>query len=562
MMKRTNLVLILLAIFTLIVPFTDINPEIKADEGEYYAKIKKGLTYFRKVYERIQSNYVEEIDPYEFVKSGIDGMLASLDPYTVFIEQEADARLRIITTGKYGGLGMEIGMRNNQVTVISPMDNSPAEKAGIVAGDIIEKIDGDLVSTLSPEKISNRLRGQVGSVVEITILRPGYDGEIVLNLQREEITIEDVSYADFIKPGVAYFRLTGFTEKAYTELSNEIERLNQIQEIGYVILDVRGNSGGLLEAAVDVASIFIPKGTTVVSTRGIRDGEHFFKTSNDPLLPVTPMAVLVDGGSASASEIVAGALQDLDRAIIVGTETFGKGLVQKVYNIDKESSTKIKITTAKYYIPSGRCVQKQDYSKDNAVFFHGLPDTQSLLLESPSAFYTVNKRLVYEKGGITPDKYIPGDSLDYLLTELWRKSLPFNFAVQYHIEHPVWKGPFELDEQVFDAFVTYLSEQNFAYNLEGERELNKFIELADKNKYPLQITQQAESLFERLNAIKQEYLITKKEAIVKVLYNELAEKYFGNKEKFQYVLRYDKQIDAAIETLSDQNAYRKILAIN
>jgi len=561
-MKQSNFVLIILTILTLIVPVTDFNHDIQADEGEYYAKIKKGLTYFRKVYERVQSNYVEEIDPYEFVKSGIDGMLGTLDPYTVFIEQEADARLRIITTGKYGGLGMEIGMRNNQVTVISPMENSPAEKAGIVAGDIIEKINGAPVSSLSPEKISNRLRGPVGSKVEIAFRRPGYDGEIILNLEREEIVIEDVSFADFVRPGIAYFRLTGFTEKAYSELYDEIERLNNSRKIEYLILDLRGNSGGLLEAAVDVASIFLPKGTSVVSTRGIRDGEHYFKTTNDPLLPTTPMAVMVDGGSASASEIVAGALQDLDRAIIVGTETFGKGLVQKVYNIDKDSNTKIKITTAKYYIPSGRCVQKQDYSKNNDVFFHTEVDSQGETSVSPEVFYTANKRLVYEKGGITPDRYVPGDSLDYLITELWRKSLPFNFAVTYHSQHPEWKAESGITDNIFTDFLEYLSEEKFSYSLEGEREIQKFIDLAGKNRYPDSVSQQAELLLEQLNAIKQDHLIANKESIGEVLFNELAEKYYGSKDKFQYTLIYDEQIDAAIENLTDQNSYRKILAIN
>jgi carboxyl-terminal processing protease len=457
---------------------------------------------------------------------------------------------------------MEIGMRNNQITVISPMENSPAEKAGITAGDIIEKIDGDLVSNLSPEKISNRLRGPVGSKVKITILRPGYDGEISLDLTREEIVIEDVSYADFIQPGIAYFRLTGFTEKAYSELYKEIERLSNIHKIDYAILDLRGNSGGLLEAAVDVASIFLPKGTTVVSTRGIRDGEHFFKTTNDPILPDVPMAVMVDGGSASASEIVAGALQDLDRAIIVGTETFGKGLVQKVYNIDKDSDTKIKITTAKYYIPSGRCVQKQDYSKDNAVFFHSENDTLAISDQSPGVFYTSNNRQVYEKGGITPDRYIPGDSLDYIITELWRNSLPFNFAVKYHSDHPVWEGKFEITDHIFDEFIKYLSDQHFSYNLEGEREIVKFIETADKDNYPDKLQEQAKMLLNQLNSIKQEYLLSQKSSVKEVLFNEFAEKYFGSKDKFRYILKYDKQIEAAVQTLTDRSTYRKILAIN
>jgi len=558
-MKRYSFIVIVFTVLALIIPFSDTSVQIQADESEYYTKIKRGLTYFRKVYEKIQSNYVEEIDPYEFAKAGIEGMLASLDPYTVFIEQEGDTRLRIITTGKYGGLGMEIGLRNDRVTVISPMDNSPAQRAGIRAGDIIEKINGESVSDLVPEAISKRLRGPVGSAVEITFLRPGYDSEIILSLKREEIVIEDVSFADFIKPGIAYVRLTGFTEKAGDEFVNEIKRLQSQNEIRGFVLDLRGNSGGLLESAVDISGVFLPKNTTVVYTKGIRDGEHSFKTSNQPILPDVPLAVLVNGGSASASEIVAGALQDLDRAIIIGTNTFGKGLVQKVYNIDKNSNTKLKVTTAKYYIPSGRCVQKTDYSQDNLIFAKDSPDSNQV--PPKKEYFTNNHRLVFENGGITPDRFVLDDSVSYLVTELWRNSIPFNYAVKYKLDHPSWTGKFEITEKIFNQFVTYVAESDFDYKVEGENELKRFIEIQRKNKVSPVLIKEAEQLLNRLKRTKEKSLEMHKDEISNLLLREFSEKYFGNKEKFRYTLQNDTQLGTAFTVLNDQEEYKKILAI-
>ncbi len=546
-------------ILLLIIPFSDINHSVQADESEYYNRISKGLMYFRKVYERIQSSYVEEIDPYEFAKSGIDGMLENLDPYTVFIEQDENTRLKIITTGKYGGLGMEIGMRNGQVTVISPMDNSPAQRAGVRAGDIIYKIDGDAASDLSPEDISKRLRGPVGSGVEITINRPGFESEFTLKMVREEIVIEDVSYADFIAPGVAYIRLTSFTDKAGDEFHKEIRKLRERGEIKSFILDLRGNSGGLLESAVDIAGAFLPQGTTVVYTKGSNDGEHSFQTESNPIFPETPLAVLVNNGSASASEIVAGALQDLDRAIIVGTNTFGKGLVQKVFNIDKNSNVKIKITTAKYYIPSGRCVQKQDYSKNNHLFSNNGNKMSKDSLDHE--YFTNNHRRVLEKGGINPDIFVEDDSISYLLTELWRQSIPFNFAVQYKIDHPAWTGPFEITNEIFAEFSDFVVQNDFHYQTEGESELEKFINIQKKNNSSAEIITNAESLLKLLQESKHGDLERYRTEISRLLLNELAEKYYGSKDKLKYTLRSDNQLQEAIRLLHDIQQYNKILAI-
>jgi carboxyl-terminal processing protease len=455
---------------------------------------------------------------------------------------------------------MEIGMRNDRVTIISPMDNSPAQRAGIRAGDIIQKINGVLVSELSPEEISKRLRGPIGSSVEVTIERPGFESEFTLKMVREEIVIEDVSYSDFIAPGIGYIRLTSFTEKAGEEFIKEIKKLQKRDEIRGFILDLRGNSGGLLESAVDVAGVFLPKGTTVVYTKGSNDGEHSFKTESNPILPDIPMAVLVNNGSASASEIVAGALQDLDRAIIVGTNTFGKGLVQKVYNIDKNSNIKIKITTAKYYIPSGRCVQKEDYATNRLIFNGTTSDSNRN--KNDKEYFTNNNRKVLEKGGISPDVFVKDDSVSHIMTELWRQSLPFNFAVQYKIDNPTWNGKFEISDEIFSEFTDYVSQHDFKYKIEGQAELEKFISIQKTNSGDSNMIERAESLLNLLNTSKKNDMQKHRSEISRVLINELAEKYYNTKEKLKYTLKFDDQLQDAINLLNDVGQYNKILAIN
>ncbi|TFH01141.1 MAG: S41 family peptidase [Calditrichales bacterium] len=559
-MKMKPIVIVLFSLLFLIIPWTDTSPDLKADESDYYLKIQKGLKYFQKVYDRVQAHYVEEIDPYEFVKAGIDGMLGALDPYTVFIDQEADAQLRIITTGKYGGVGMEIGTRNNQITVVSPMDNSPAQKSGIQAGDIIIAIDGLDVGSYTLDKISQKLRGPVGTPVEITVKRPGYTGEIIMNVMRSEIVIEDVNYAAYVAPGVAYVRLTGFTDKAGVEMRKAIDDLSQNGTPQVFILDLRGNSGGLLEAAVEVLSAFLPKGTVVVTTKGFRDESQSFRTEQDPLLPATPMAVLVDQGSASASEIVAGALQDLDRAVVVGDKTFGKGLVQKVYNIDPNTNSKIKVTTAKYYTPSGRCVQKQDYASNNAlVYSNGADSVQS---EDPSAvFLTSNKREVFERGGVTPDRLAKRDEFHLVVTELWRQSLFFNFAVVYHQNNPTRQGELEMTDAIFNEFMGFVKDNDFQYEIEGENELKSFLATVKKSTLPDHIVSAGQSLLDSLDGLKTDDLVAHRQEINRLLLPELAEKYYGNREKIRYGLINDEQLQATLDLMSDQQTYKKILAI-
>ena len=530
-----------------------------ADEQDYYLRLKKSWKYMQKVYENLNQHYVEEVDPYPLIKAGIDGMLEKLDPYTVFLEEDGERRLQIITTGKYGGLGMEIGLRNKKVTVIAPIDNTPAKRMGVQAGDIIEKINGEDISGWSVDKVSKQLRGKIGTEIALELIRPGLDKPYSISLIRAEILIEDVGYVGFVEPGVAYLRLTGFTEKASGEMKAAIRKLKDEQDIKAFVLDLRGNPGGLLEAAVEVVNVFVDKNEMVVFTKGYREKEAKFYTRNQPMLIDVPLAVLVDQGSASASEIVAGALQDLDRAVIVGESTYGKGLVQKVYSIDKNEGAKLKITTARYYIPSGRCIQKTDYGNQNDIFVR---DSLMQKTDRVNEFYTRNKRKVEDKGGIYPDVKISSDSISYVTMELVRKSLIFDFAVKFHNEHPLWQPNTQLADSVLIKFESFINNKKIDYDIEGERELDKLEKIAATQKYPDEILNLIEKLRNELNEQKEASFNNNSEEIARALNAELTEKYLGFKDRDRILLNDDNQVFEAVKILKNDARYSKILAVN
>ncbi|HID39486.1 MAG TPA: S41 family peptidase, partial [Calditrichaeota bacterium] len=532
--------------------------QLHGEDQDYYFRLKKGWQYMRDVYLQLNQHYVEDVDPYPLIKAGINGMLDKLDPYTVFIDEDGERRLRIITTGKYGGLGMEVGLRNKKITIISPIDGTPAQRMGIRAGDIIEEVDGVSVDGWSIEKVSGKLRGKVGTTVTLLLRRPGLEKPFELTLTREEIIIKDVSFADFLSPGIAYVNLSGFTEKAAAELKLAIKELQEKSEIKAFILDLRGNPGGLLKSAVDVVNVFVPKGKLVVYTKGFREKESRFYTSQMPVLPDVPLAVLVDGSSASASEIVAGALQDMDRAVIVGEPTFGKGLVQKVYTLDDQFDGKLKITTAKYYVPSGRCIQKRDYGENNEIFLRDSTVEDS----SSHVFFTKNKRKVYDHGGIYPDVTVHQDTMNYIVVDLIRKNLMFDFAVRYQQQHPEWQGDFSINDDIMNQFSEYLTEKDFKPTLIVDRELNKVEKIARREGYSkstLEMLKKLRSQFENeREAIYQSNL----DKIRTILLLELGEKYYGKDFRHKLSLQDDKQAQETIRILQDKAQYKDILAIH
>lgn len=547
---------ILIVLFSLGLPFAQTVADQKEDK-DYYDRLKRGWDYLQRTYELINRYYVDEVDPYPLLKAGIEGMLDKLDPYTVFIERQGENRLRLITTGRYGGVGMEVGLRNKKVTVIAPIENSPASRSGIQAGDIILKINGKDISGWSLDKVSNTLRGKVGTKVTLLIQRPGLSAPFEVELTRAEIVIKDVGYSGFLDKGIGYVSLKGFTEKAPDELKIALRELRRKADLKGLVLDLRGNPGGLLESAVEIVNIFVPKNVLVVYTKGYREKEYRFYTQDDPLLSDVPLVVLVNGGSASASEIVTGALQDLDRAVIVGEPTFGKGLVQKVFNIDKINDVKLKITTARYYIPSGRCIQKRDYAAHNDVIVADSSDS----VRHARVFTTKNGRLVHDRGGIEPDVPVKGDSLSAVAVTLIRKNLLFDFAVRYHQKHPEWNdSTFTLTPSIKKDFLQYLKDKKFHFEIEGERVLANLKKLVKEHRYDSGILNLIDQLQAKLEANKDLEFKRNEGQIFELLRLELAEKYFGSTMRAKLALEDDPQAAKALEILHDLKSYRSILA--
>jgi carboxyl-terminal processing protease len=525
-----------------------------------YLKLDKGLFYLKQVYETISQNYVDEVDPEGLSKSAIHGIVEELDPYTVFFEKKGSEHLDIITRGKYGGLGMEISKQEGQITIISPIDNTPAQRAGIRAGDIIVTINDETTEQMTLEQASSKLRGQAGTEVTLEIKRPGLSDPIKLSLIREDITIKDISYAGFIEPGTAFLRLSSFSDKAASELKESIRHLQKNGDIERVILDLRGNPGGLLASAVEVANVFLPKGEVVVETRGNHERKTQFDTPQSPILSDVPLVVLVDGGSASASEIVAGAIQDLDRGVVVGSRTFGKGLVQQVYPVDKVNDAFLKITTAKYYIPSGRCIQKDDYKKNKDVFGE-VSDTSEF--DNHKKYFTRNGRTVYGGGGISPDIKVDKRRMNQYVMALWVQGHFFKFTVDYLAKHPdlqVENG-FQVTDQILQDFRQYLIEKEMDFQIEGEEELEKFLELADQEKYSNDMVDLVEVALQKLDQEKTVQFDKNIEWLKESLEAEFAEKLGGNSARIATLLKYDETVDSALEVLQQPTEYEQILAV-
>ncbi len=531
-------------------------PQLRADENnDYYLRFKTSWLYMQQVYEQLNQRYVEDIDPYPLIRAGINGMLSELDPYTVFLEEDGQRQLRIMTTGKYGGLGMEIGLRNKRITVIAPIDNSPAQRSGIRAGDMVDKVDGGSTRGMNVNEVSKKLRGKIGTQVTLTIVRPGLSEPFDITLTRAQIVLKDVGYSGFLKPGIGYVSLNSFTDKSVQEVKSAIAALQKEAPLTGFILDLRGNPGGLLESAVKIVNIFVPKNELVVSTKGFREKEYKFYTTEDPILPDVPLVVLVNGGSASASEIVSGALQDLDRAVIVGEDTFGKGLVQKVFTLDRHKQVKLKLTTAKYYIPSGRCIQKKDYAKDSEVILHDSLQT------GQHTFFTKNKRRVLDKGGVYPDVEVAGDSISLPLMQLIRSNMIFNFAVRYHQEHPEWERQPVMDDSVMARFNAYLRAQHFQYQCACNSDLERIRAYVTKKK----LSEKANELLARLEdmlRLKTEQDALKNQAQIReFLHLEMIETFFGRRERNRVSLQQDRQALKALDVLQNGTQYRTILAI-
>ncbi|HEX9972619.1 MAG TPA: S41 family peptidase [bacterium] len=535
--------------------------ETNAAKPDYYFEIEKNINLFGKIYEEIATRYVEEIDPEKFMKSGIEGMLRTLDPYTVFIEQEGTSELQIITTGKYGGVGMRISKREGWPTVAEPpFEGTPSAKAGIREGDQIIEVDGIATDNLTISETAQRLRGEIGTEIHIKIQRVGEPKPLDFRLIRAEISVSDVTFSGFITDKIGYIRLSHFSRYAGKQVYDSIAVLKK-QGMESLILDLRGNPGGLLESAVQVAENFIPKDDLIVYTRGRAAGTNVeYRSRKEPIWGGKPLIVLVDNYSASASEIVVGAIQDQDRGLIVGSRTFGKGLVQTVVPLPGEG-TALKITTHKYFIPSGRLIQTPNFIRSKDVLW-GYDAKKDTSLEDKKEYLTSGKRKVHGNGGIVPDVKVESEEITPLVGNLIMKSMFFNYALEYASSHKNLAQNFVVDDNMISEFKKFIKAKSFTYRTEAEDKVNDLEKVIKEEKYPEAVLNSLANLKESLAKVKEKDFERDLDMIKWNLKTEIAAKLWGTPGKYQSEFQWHSEIKKAVEILSNQGNYDTLLSSN
>ncbi len=524
------------------------------DPGERYFEITRNLDIFATLFKEVNMYYVDEVNPNKVIKTGIDAMLNSLDPYTDYIPEDEIEDYRTMTTGQYGGVGALIGNRAGRTLVLMPHQDSPASKAGLRISDEIIKIDGIDIRNKSSHDVNKLLKGQANTVVKLTVLRYGQKNPMEVPITRENIKIDNVPYYGMVNDEVGYIHLSDFTTGAAREVKNALVEL-KTKGAKKLILDLRDNPGGLLSEAVNISNIFVPKDAEIVSTKGkVTDWNKTYTALNPPVDTDMPMAVLTSSRSASAAEIVSGVIQDYDRGVLIGRKTYGKGLVQATRPLSYNSQ--LKVTTAKYYIPSGRCIQAIDYSHRNEDGSVGkIPDSLRV------AFKTKNGRIVYDGGGITPDIPVDRDNYASIAVSLENKNLIFDYANKYFAEHQniAPANSFELTDQEYQDFVSWLSDKEYDYTTQVEKSLDDLIEQSKKEKYYEDIQEQVKSLKSKMSHNKESDLEKFKPEIKEMLEQEIAARYYLHKGMVEASFDDDEDIKAALAVFKDTERYNKLL---
>jgi carboxyl-terminal processing protease len=522
--------------------------------SERYFEIAKNLEIFAAVFKEVNALYVDDINPNKTIRTGIDAMLGSLDPYTNYISEDQVEDFRTQNTGQYGGIGALTRNLGNRIVVTMVYENFPAYKNGLRIGDEIIKIDGIDLSKLSMEEANQLMKGEVGTNVKLTIIRYGKDEPFDVEFKREKIKISNVPYFGLVTPDVGYVQLTEFTPDAGKEVKNAVVSLKE-QGAKNIILDLRGNPGGLLHEAVNICNIFIPKGKKVVETKGkVSENNITYETLNNPVDLDIPVVVIINRNSASASEIVAGTLQDYDRAVILGEKSYGKGLVQIPRQLSYNSQ--VKITTAKYYTPTGRCIQVLDYShrrEDGSV--DAIPD--SLKKE----FKTTKGRKVYDGGGIDPDIKMEVDVASTITQKLFIEGYLFDYASQYAFNNPTITEPkkFNLTDQEYNAFTHWLQTKSLTYETPLENELNTLVAYSKRERYYEELQPQLDQIRKRIEQARTNDAIYYKDEIKKLLEEEIISRFYFEKGIVESRLNQDKEVKGSIELLHNLADYKKIL---
>lgn len=547
-MKKRNFLFTFAAIIIIAFSVT----ALKSDDKSF--EISKQLNIFATLFREVNMFYVDEVNPGDLVSTGIKSMLRSLDPYTVYYPESEMEDVKLMTTGEYAGIGSIISKKGDKVIIREPYKNSPAAKAGLLPGDVILSIDGNSVKNKNTEDVSTMLKGQPGKEVAIKVQREFETKPIEKKVIREKIQIPSVPYYGMVNDTTGYVYLTSFTDKSASDVRDAIITLKN-NGAKALILDLRGNTGGLLDQAVEIVNFFVPRGSKVVSTKGkVKQSDKEYTATKNPIVPDMPLAVLIDRGSASASEIVSGALQDLDRAVLIGERSFGKGLVQSVR--DLAYNTKLKVTTGKYYIPSGRCIQALDYSHRNPDGSVGkVPD--SLITE----YTTKAGRKVYDGGGINPDVKIDPEKYARITEELVIQDLTFDFINSYALKHPEIASirDFKITDDIYNQFKQYLKEKNFSYETESQQILEKLIKAAKTEKYYDGSQEQIAQLQKDFTHSIDRDMDVFRDEIITFLTEQFVQRYYFMEGVIEYKALHDKEIKKATEILADQNEYKKIL---
>jgi carboxyl-terminal processing protease len=526
-----------------------------------YFEISKNLDIFGKMYREVNAYYVDDVDPAKFMRTGIDAMLESLDPYTSFISASEIEEYKFMSTGQYGGIGAVISTRDKNILVAEPYEGSPSAKAGLKAGDMILKIDNEVIEGkgMNTLDVRNLLRGQPSTKVNITVRREGVADPILVEVTRDDIKIKNVPYFGMVDAETGYISLTGFTQGAGHEVASALETLKRENPgIKAVILDLRGNPGGLLFESVEISNVFVAQGEKIVETRGRMEGSgNTYGARNQPVDTEIKMAVLVNRRSASASEIVSGVMQDLDRAVVLGQRSFGKGLVQTTRTLSYNSQ--LKITTAKYYTPSGRCIQALDYSNRNE---DGSVGKVADSLMKP--FKTSTGRTVYDGGGINPDFVLEVKEYHTVTSELIRQNIIFDFATQFASKHDKIASPreFEISNDIYDDFVKFAESKNFVFDTPTDKEITKLKEQAEKEKYLDEIENDLKAMEAKMIAEKKTDIRNFREEISLFLENEILNRYYFRSGEIQNSFDHDKEILEATKVLKDDVLYKKTLNKN
>ncbi|HAR20106.1 MAG TPA: peptidase S41 [Cytophagales bacterium] len=523
--------------------------------NEKFFEIAKSLDIFTTLYKEVNSYYVDEVNPTQFMKTGIDAMLESLDPYTNYIPEDEIEDYRTITTGQYAGVGAVIGKRGEKSIILMPYENFPAHKAGLKVGDELIEVDGISVKNKGTSEIGKLLKGAAGTEVKVTYHRYGQKENVQVVLIREKIKVENIPYYGMLNNEVGYLHLTDFTSSASKDIKDALQKMKE-QGAKKLVFDLRDNPGGLLNEAIAIANIFIPKDKEIVSTKGkVSEWNKTYMSLDAPIDTEMPIIVLTSGRSASASEIVSGVLQDYDRGVLIGQKTFGKGLVQATLPL--AYNAELKITTAKYYTPSGRCIQAIDYSNrkedGSATKF-----ADSLRKEFKTL---VHGRKVYDGAGITPDKEIERPVYAPITQSLIEKSLIFDYATLYSTEHKSIAAArdFKISDDEYSKFVSWLKDKEYDYTTKVEMNIDEMIKNAKKEKYYDGIKEKIEALKNEIKHNKEHDIIKFKEDIRQELESEIVSRYYLHRGAIEYSFNHDVDVKEALRLFANMDEYHKIL---